>query len=136
MKLTLTYVNRTQRTSKAGKPFTSVSIKATEYGDRYISGFGNKSNESWKAGDVVEVTSVVEKGQYLNFEMAKAPSGGQVEVMALSHKVDQLQSMLRSVIDHLSGKSLLNMTSAGKPVPDFHQVDDGLDQIDPDSIPF
>lgn len=75
MKLKLTYVNRVERTSKAGKPFTSLSIKAEEYNDKYLSGFGNKANESWKVGDVVEVDKVVEvvkEGKtYLNFEIAK-----------------------------------------------------------------
>lgn len=82
MKLTLTNVTRTPRTSqRTGKDFTSLSIKSVEYGDRFISMFGNKDNMAWKAGDVVEVTiKEVEKDgkKYLNGEMperAKTGSG-------------------------------------------------------------
>ena len=66
MKLTLTSVERVQQTSKkTGKPYTSLRIKAQEYGDKLISGFGRKDNDSWAVGQVVEGT-VEEKGQYLN----------------------------------------------------------------------
>lgn len=66
MKLTLTSVERVQQTSKkTGKPYTSLRIKAQEYGDKLISGFGRKDNDSWAVGQVVE--GVVEaKGDYLN----------------------------------------------------------------------
>jgi hypothetical protein len=134
MKLTLTYVNRTQRTSKAGKPFTSISVKTQEYGDRYISGFGNKSNENWKVGDMVEVEGVTEKGKYLNFEMPKTSGNAselKVEIMALRTDIGRVQTQLRSIIDHLSGKNRLDVTSEGKPVPDFSQIDDaGLEHIE------
>lgn len=134
--LNLTYVNRTQRTSKAGKPFTSISIKATEYGDKYISGFGGKANEGWKAGDTVEVLDVIQKGQYLNFEMLKAQAvNNNVEVMALSHKLDLIGSQLRSVIEHLSGTNRLDRNSDGSKSPDFSPQDDGLDYINPEDFP-
>lgn len=142
MKLNLTFVKRAERTSKAGKPFTSLSIKTTQYGERYLSGFGNKANENWKEGDEVEVAEVVQKGEYLNFEMPKhTPNNSSVEVMAVSHKLDLISSQLRSVIDHLSGKNRLDLTSAGTKVPDFTPAtmnipDDGLDQINPEEIPF
>lgn len=76
-KLTLTYVSRTERATKAdpNKKFISLSIKAQEYGDRFLSGFGNKDNAGWKEGDCVEVAEVkeVEKDgkKYLNFEMSR-----------------------------------------------------------------
>jgi hypothetical protein len=70
-KLTLTYVGRFAKTSKAGKPYTSLSLKANEYGDRYISGFGSKENADWKEGDTVEV-DIETKGDYLNFATPKA----------------------------------------------------------------
>lgn len=79
MKLTLTQVfatnkdkNGNQLTSKDGKPYTRMSIKANEYGDKWISGFKNKSNENWKSGDEVECI-VEQKGEYLNFSL---PKGG------------------------------------------------------------
>lgn len=69
--LTLTFVRRTPKTSQAGKPYTSLSIKCNEYGDKYLSGFDGKETASWKVGDTVEA-DVEEKGQYLNFKVPKA----------------------------------------------------------------
>lgn len=68
-KVTLTKVNKTQRTSsKTGKPFTSVGIITVEYGDKkWLSGFENKKTENWREGDVVEIV-VEQKGEYLNFK--------------------------------------------------------------------
>jgi hypothetical protein len=131
IKLNLTYVRRTQRTSKTGKPFTSLSIKATQYGEQFIGGFGNKSNENWKEGDEVEVLDVKKDptGKYLNFEMPKLLPNNAVELMALRTEIQKVQAQLRSVIDHLSGKNRLDLTSAGTKIPDFSEVDDGLDQI-------
>jgi len=96
-KLTLTFVNRIEKISqRTNKPFTSMSIKAQEYGDRYISGFGNKANENWKAGDVVEVDEVkeVEKDgkTYLNFEMPKFGNNG--EVMKSLERVENMLTKL------------------------------------------
>lgn len=122
MQLTLTYIKRYQKTSKSsGKPFTSVSIKAKEYGDKFISGFGNKINESWKEGDTVEVLSVDQKGDYLNFEMAKFVSKSEApstqEIAKVSQKLDVMNPKLDAIIAHLSGTKKLGLTSAGTPVP-------------------
>jgi hypothetical protein len=84
-KLTLTWIKREEKMSaaKENKParkYTSVSIKTQEYGDKYLSGFGNEDNQGWKEGDTVEVESVEEKEyngkKYLNFNMAKGGKGG------------------------------------------------------------
>lgn len=139
MKLNLTYVGRKEVVSqRTNKPFTSISIKCTQYGDKYLSGFGNKGNEGWKSGDEVEVEAVTEKVSggktYLNFEMPKrTPNGGSVETMAVSHKLDQIIAQNRTIIDHLSGKNRLDLTSAGTLVPTF---DRPADDIDPNDIPF
>ena len=67
----ITYIARKPMTSKAGKPFTSLSLKVESRGDRFISGFGNKSNEHWVVGQEVDII-IEEKGQYLNFTEATA----------------------------------------------------------------
>jgi hypothetical protein len=133
-KLTLTQVTRTQRTSKDGKPFTSLTIKANEYGQKFLSGFGNKANENWKEGDVVEVENIVEKpgvnkkGEavvYLNFEMPKAQAvtpGFDAKVLTeIANGITTLKLNQQKIIDHLSGKSRLDITSAGTKVPDFSE---------------
>lgn len=143
-KLTLTQVTRTQRTSKYGKPFTSLTIKANEYGQKFLSGFGNKANESWKEGDVVEVENVVEKpgtnkqGQpvvYLNFEMPKAQASTGFDTKILSeiaNGITTLKLQNQKIIDHLSGKSRLDRTSTGQPIP----FQDTVEDINPDDIPL
>jgi hypothetical protein len=160
MKLTLTQITRTPRTSKDGKPFTSVSIKAKEYGEKFLSGFGNKSNEGWTVGQEVEVATVVEKpgtnkqGQpvvYLNFEMPKTQNGSNdpriaeilqgVKFLVLANET--LNKKLDAIGNHLSGKSLIKQpvqvsakvsgTEMDYPVMD---KEPNFDDIDPNSIPF
>ena len=76
MQVKITHINRSNKTSKAGKPYESVGIRCVEYGERWINGFGRADNKSWKVGDTVDV-NVVEKGAYLNFEMPeRAKSSG------------------------------------------------------------
>lgn len=106
MKLNLTYVNRTQRNSAAGKPFTSLSIKATQYGEKYLSGFGNKANENWKVGDEVEVAAVNEvvKGDktYLNFDMPKSTGGvDNAKVEEVLTKLGKIDWKLDQIVDFL-----------------------------------
>lgn len=99
VKLNLTFVKRTEKTSaKTNKPFTSLSIKAKEYGDQYLSGFGNRANADWKEGmeiEVAEVKEVQKDGKtYYNFEMPKA-YGGNVDIQkALEEIRGQLTKVL------------------------------------------
>lgn len=91
--LNLTFVKRTERTStRTNKPYTSLSIKAQEYGDNFLSGFGNKDNASWKEGDVVEVAEVkqVEKDgkTYYNFEMPKTSKADNAVVIDLLNEMN------------------------------------------------
>lgn len=105
-KITITKITRTERTSaRTNKPFTSLGLKAQEYGDQWLSGFGNKDNAGWKEGDQVEIEiKKVEKDgkTYLNFETPKAADktdekleqvlnkivGLTIEVRALGAKLD------------------------------------------------
>lgn len=79
MLLHLTKLSRTQRTSVAGKPYTSLGIQTQEHGDKWLNGFGNPDNAHWKEGDTVDVeVKEVPKGDrvYLNFEMPQRRRGG------------------------------------------------------------
>lgn len=90
MQVTITALKDTERTSqRTGKPFTSRGIKCNEYGDKWLSGFAGKDNESWKVGDTVEI-EVETKGEYLNFKTPKstfsktpsAPDNNRIELIA------------------------------------------------------
>lgn len=76
----ITYLRREEKVSqKTNKAYTSLSLKLSSYGDRYISGFGNKDNGHWVQGmeltddDIlIEETEPNEQGkQYLNFKTPK-----------------------------------------------------------------
>lgn len=107
--VTLTAINRYQKTSAAGKPYTSVSITTEEHGGRKISGFGNKDNESWKAGDTVEI-EIESKGEYLNFSTPKSTfskTPGAPDLLRLERKIDAVLTeiqMSRTVLGDILSK--------------------------------
>ena len=106
----LTFVKRTQETSKAGKPYTRMSIKTESCGERYISGFGNKDNEGWNAGTVVEIdikdsTSMDKNGvPYLNFEVPKKQEGFAVANAELKNLINlRVVPMLMEILERQRG---------------------------------
>jgi hypothetical protein len=108
MKVKITAIRREQKTSKAGKPYTSLAIQTQQYAERWISGFGNKGNEGWRENDEVEIT-VEDTGKFLNFKnedgFTKARDVGNAEVKnALTLKVIP---MLEKILAHLEGKPKL-----------------------------
>ena len=48
--------------TKDGRPYTRLSIKTVEYGDKWLSGFEGFATKNWKEGDSVEL-EVEEKGE-------------------------------------------------------------------------
>lgn len=111
MKVTLTLVNPQQKVSaRTGKPYTALSIKTKEYGDRWLSGFGNHDNMNWAPGMEVHI-SVTEKENpkggdpYLNFETLDPNTGD------LIGRVEKIEAFLRAKFG--TGAS----TPAPKPVP-------------------
>lgn len=87
--------------SKAGKPYTKCNIQTQQHGEKYLSGFGNKTNENWKAGDEVEI-KVTQNGEWLNYETPKAEDlqKNEIEVLktklwALTHRVDEMAEYLK-----------------------------------------
>lgn len=138
MKLHLTFVQRTPRTSASNKPFVSLSIKAEEYGQRYLSGFGRKDNEHWKVGDEVEVGEVKEvvKGDktYLNFEMPQKETSNSkdlelilTKLTFMSLKMDELVLWKR----HQTGEDKPKVMGTEIPYPTAES-----EGIDMDNLPF
>lgn len=70
MQVTIAAIKRTDRVSKAGKPFVSLGLKTKEYADKWLSGFGGDENSHWQAGDTVDI-EIEQKGEYLNFKTNK-----------------------------------------------------------------
>jgi hypothetical protein len=99
-KITLTKVFTTDKKkdgtpliSKAGKPYSSMSIKCVEHGEKWLSGFKGKENEFWKEGDQVDVI-IKPNGEYLNYEVPKAEDKLAMRVSALEVDVMQLKNSL------------------------------------------
>lgn len=119
-KLTLTKVFRattnrdgTPLVSKNGKPYTRLLLKAEKYGDKWISGFGNSSNASWKDGDTVEV-QVTQNGDYLNFETPK--------------REDKIEARLKKLEDAVFGgaKTTAPKAADDDKLPDYPELDEGF----------
>ncbi len=96
-KITLTQVARyttkkdgSPLMGKNGKPYTSVRIKAQEYGDQWLSGFGNAENAKWQGNEQVELI-VEKKGEYLNFSMPKKEDKIADELNQQATKVGRLR---------------------------------------------
>ncbi len=95
--------------TKLGKPYERVSIKTEEYGDKWLSGFGNEQNKEWKEGDEVTL-EVKEVGQYLNFSPVKMESRLMDMFQDLNKRVKNLEDKL--------------LTSDNTKVPDFNETEE------------
>lgn len=114
--LTLTYVGRKPRTSASGKPYTSLSIKAKEYGDKWLSGFDSNETKNWNIGDVVEV-EVVQKGEYLNFTVPKKEKTAPSSLVGLDQVIIMLTRMEERQI------RILNKIDESDHMPNFDRAD-------------
>ena len=80
---------------KTGKPYTKCNIKCAEYGDKYLSGFGNAVTKTWNVGDSVDI-EIEQRGEYLNFSVPKKEvSGGLSDLdremlMRIEKKIDSV----------------------------------------------
>jgi hypothetical protein len=104
-----------------GKPFTRLSIKVQEYGDKWLSGFSNPSNQTWREGDTVEI-EVEQSGQYLNFKQPNPRTANLQQLQTIEKKLDEVLSILK-------GEGTLGAENLTQGQPE----DDGPDVSD---IPF
>lgn len=118
MKITLTHVFiKEQVSARTNKPYTSLSLKTTEYGDRYLSGFGSKETMNWKAGDVVEV-DVTESDKmdktgkpYLNWKLPKQMPPAMLEIEGMKTSIARLKFQVGEIEKFIKH----NFTNDGKP---------------------
>jgi len=102
-KITLTRVFVTDKNkdgtplmSKLGKPYSKLSVKCVEYGDKWLSGFKGRENENWKEGDQVDVI-VKQNGDFLNYEVPKAEDKLAMRVSAIEVEIMQLRNAVASL---------------------------------------
>ena len=55
--------------TKDGREYERIGIKIDDdkYKDKWVTGFGNQTNERWEKGDEVEL-EIEEKGDFINFK--------------------------------------------------------------------
>jgi len=123
-KVTINKITRNERTSaKTGKPFTSLGLKTTEYGDQWLSGFGNKDNAGWKEGDQVEIEiKKVEKDgrTYLNFDTPKAADKADEKLEQILNKIVGLTLAVHSL------EAKLERAIKGAPVDGYPEFDGNM----------
>lgn len=137
MKVTLTAVQRFDKdrngnplVSSKGRPYTRCIIKAQEYGDKPISGFGNSDNAKWNVGMVVEV-DITQKGEYLNFASPRKVAPASPELIDKLNKIEALITDLSNAL--LGGKTT---PVAAKTAPIVQAYSPMPKDVDQDSIPF
>ncbi len=100
-KIILTAVSRNDRTAKNGKKYISIGFKCTEYGDRWINGFGSKDNADWKEGDEVKVEIFEKDGKdgkkYLNFSIPDLTAETLIRLEALERTVEKIRKALEPI---------------------------------------
>lgn len=151
-KLTITGIWRNDRTSAGGKAYVSVSIKTREYGDKYVSGFGNAWNQNWKVGDTVEVDVTKKPGvdkagkptEYMNFSRPDPLALVTKTLMALSVDIIDIKrrvSVLEARVTHpakeveipiIDTEAPLDFDESGAPI--FNEPD--LKPIPDSELPF
>lgn len=133
--------------SKDGKPYTKVSIKTKETGDKYVGGFGNKANEGWKIGDVVDI--IVEKnGDYLNFKLPNKDDAQNERIAKLESRVMKLElgmeRMIAEKVAEAKADLCLDLTGKFQTTSDYkksqephpiHKSSNPLDGMPPDDEP-
>jgi hypothetical protein len=130
MKLTLTYVGRftqkkdgTPLVTTAGRPYTSLRLKANEYGDKYISGFDNPQIAGWKIGDVVEA-DVETKGEYLNFSVPKPKQVSAPDINRVEVKLDRVLAETQTINGILTDMRRVLSDLLSRNDPDFNTQTD------------
>jgi len=127
MKVTLTKIYKTNKDkegnelkSKKGFPYTRMSIKTEEHGDKWVSGFENKDNKDWKEGDTVEV-ELKENGEYLNFETPKAEEVAYHQMTDILNSLATIKLKVNDLWDKEFAKKELtreDYEAEGDPYPD------------------
>lgn len=131
--------------STKGRPYTRMSIKTNEYGEKWISGFQGKENSNWKEGDTVEVIiKKTERGgtEYLNFEVPKQEDKTKDELVKISLQLSGIKLLVQQIADTVGVNNKIQAvnlpTHAGimQPANLPSSVNYPEEDINPEDIPF
>lgn len=113
MSFKIMYVERKEMTSKAGKTYQQLIINDDQ--NRRLTGFGNKTTDTWKVGDVIgeDQAKVVQNGKYYNIEMVARPftkKNDNKDVMKeldeINQKLDEMNSKILSILSKLGEEDI------------------------------
>ena len=114
-KLTISGINRKPKTSKGGKNYESLGLLFSEKPtNQWVNGFGDKNNQHWKKGQVLEVNIDIELteqpdgkgGVYYNFKTLKGGTGNNgggvppalaLEIANIKKRLDALEGGVKQV---------------------------------------
>lgn len=134
VKLTKIYTTNVDKNKQPlmanGRPYTRMSIKCEQYGEKWISGFQNASNKDWKEGDEVEIV-LKQNGEYLNFETLKKDDKLVDMLSQLLTKVGKIDAKIDLIADGMNLKGKLEDKYGKSSEPDYPD-----DKINVDDIPF
>lgn len=116
--------------SKNNKPYTRMSIKCSEHGDKWISGFQGQSNGGWKEGDRVEVI-IKQNGQYLNFDVPKKEDKINESMGEVLKKLGTIDAKLNAIYAVVRGE-----VGETTKVADPDAIEYPEEEINPEDIPF
>lgn len=137
-KYTITKIYKTNKDKQGnqlmanGRPYTRMSVKVAEYGDKWVSGFENKQNRDWKEGQVVEMI-IEQNGEYLNFSLPKDAGTSQLndKLELVLTKLAKIELMVSLLGDKKKSDEINVPTPAGVHYPTMAE-----EGIDPNDFPF
>lgn len=109
--------------NRNGENYTKLSIKTTEHGEKWLSGFQNDTNKDWKEGDVVEI-EITENGEYLNFKTIDNLKENRI-IESLSKRVEDLEIKMKGFamkFEELKSDLVLEVTGKLQTDKDYNQM--------------
>lgn len=121
--------------NKDGKPYERCSIKVTEYGDKYLSGFGNQVTKGWSVGDEIDIL-IEEKGEFINFSLPKKEAGmsdmDRETLRRIEQTVTNTNTHVMRIYKHLGIEERQTAGNTDVPYPEYT----GEVDFNPEDKPF
>ena len=131
-KITIKNIEHTEKTSKAGKSYTSCRITVwsnKENKDIFISGFGSSLTKTWNPGDEIDVNLSQTESGYWNFDVNENSKPSENPTLKVLKEIS-------AKLDILIGKDLGKITKdfGGEVVPTVLPTDPNY--VDVNKITF
>jgi hypothetical protein len=112
--------------TKGGKPYWKVGIKTDKTGEDWYSCLCFATDDAeYKLEEGKETPLVLEKGQYNNFRIP-------TKFDLMDARVTRVEQWIRKE----EANKTVGLTSVGTKVPDFNEVNNKVEDINPNDIPW